>query len=560
MQAEGNASTSQQQDSGNAASQRNGNHRQPVEQIFAIASELYGRVAPRLARLFDDVADLYAGRWPSHEACAAPYHSLGHALDVSLALARMIAGWNFSEPRQPLGEEHFHLAMAAGLFHDAGYIKDKGDQEGHGGKFTLTHVPRGMEMARSHLAGQHWPEAGVEAVCRMISVTDYSVAADPAALFDEPLLITLARMVATADLVAQMADSSYLQRIDDLFAEFRESYEFEAEMLRKRGARVYKDVQEIRENTIAFYEQFVVPTLNRLGRMDRYLASYFGTGRNPYQENITANLSCHLLELQAHWRRLGNVLEDLGLASGSQIEAALLRQQERARPGSDNVPASTQLRGQLLPWFNSESKPGLCLGDILMEMGALSPRTLARGLLAQMLPPPLHVELSAAELHFLLQAAILLQNICRGPWILGVVMEMVNELLECEASSILIADLDEKEMVVTLPTGPRRHEVYGKRIPMDKGLAGWVYRNGQPAMVGNAQADERWDGGVDQCIDFSTRSILAVPIFVNGECVGALEMLNRRDDAFTRHHMNILTILANMLANVMAGLLCTRPA
>ena len=555
--------TSQQQTPSTdpTSGQKNGDHSQPVELVFAISREQYGRVAPMLTRLFDDVADLYAGHWPSHEACSAPYHSLTHALDVSLALARMIAGWNISEPEHPLGEEHFHLAMAAALFHDAGYIKDKGDQEGHGGKFTLTHVPRGMEIARAHLAGQHWPAAGVEAVCRMISVTDYAVAAAPETLFDDARLVTLARMVATADLVAQMADSSYLQRIDDLFAEFSEAYEFEkAETLRSRGTRVYQTVQEIRENTISFYEQFVVPTLNRLGRVDRYLTSYFGTGRNPYQENITANLSCHLMDLQSHWRRLGNVLEDLGLASTDQIEAALHRQRERAPKETEVAPASTRLREQLLPWFTAEAQPGLCLGDILMEMEAVSPRTLARGLLAQMLPPPLHVELSAAELHFLLEAAILLQNICRGPWILGVVMEMVNELLECEASSILIADLEEKEMVVTLPTGPKRHEVYGKGIPMDKGLAGWVYRNGQPAMVRNARSDDRWDSGMDQRIDFSTRSVLAVPLFVNGECVGVVEVLNRRDDAFTRHHMNILSILVNMLANVMAGLLCVRPS
>ena len=191
-----------------------------------------------------------------------------------------------------------------------------------------------------------------------------------------------------------------------------------------------------------------------------------------------------------------------------------------------------------------------------MEMQAVEPKSLAKGLLAQMLPDSLYESLSPRELHFLLQAAILLQNICKGPWIMEVVLEMANEILDCEASSILIADLDEKEMLVALPTGPKKNVVYGKGIAMDKGLSGWVYRNGQPARVSNVSADARIDNGMDKNIDFVTRSILAVPLHVNGECIGAVEALNKSDDNFTTHDMNVLAILANMLANVMVGVLC----
>jgi Nif-specific regulatory protein len=191
-----------------------------------------------------------------------------------------------------------------------------------------------------------------------------------------------------------------------------------------------------------------------------------------------------------------------------------------------------------------------------MEMQAVEPKSLAKGLLAQMLPDSLYKSLSPKELHFLLQAAILLQNICKGPWILGVVLEMANEVLDCEASSILIADPEGKEMLVALPTGPKKNMVYGKGIAMDKGLAGWVYRNGQPARVSNVSADARFDRGMDKNIGFVTRSILAVPLHVNGECIGAVEALNKSDDNFTQHDMNVLAILANMLANVMIGVLC----
>jgi len=533
-------------------------NQQTVELILAIYRDEYGKIPPGLTGLFSDVADLYAGHWASHEACAVTYHNFSHSLDVCLATARMLSGWNKAEQAQSLEAKHFQLGMAAGLFHDAGYIKDKGDHAGSGGKFTLVHVGRGMEIAREYLSRKHWPPEEVDAVCRIISITDYTKLPDLVPLFTDLKLKALAQMVATADLVAQMADTDYVQRIDDLFAEFKEVYKFEKRAdLIKKGTKVYKTVQEIKDGTIDFYEQFVVPTLGKLGRMDRYLTNFFGDGRNPYQENIAANLSGHLMDVRSQWRRLGDILTELGLASSEQITSALARQQTLAGPKTDSAKSfNVLLREHLLPWFSARTQEGRCLGDILMEMQAVAPKSLAKGLLAQMLPDSLYASLSPRELHFLLQAAILLQNICKGPWILGVVLEMANEILDCEASSILIADLDEKEMLVALPTGPKKNVVYGKGIAMDKGLSGWVYRNGQPARVSNVSADARFDRGMDKNIDFVTRSILAVPLHVNGECIGAVEALNKSNDNFTNHDMNVLSILANMLANVMVGVLC----
>ena len=531
-------------------------NQQTIALILAIAREEYGEIPPRLAALFADVADLYAGRWPSHEACAVTYHNFSHAVDVCLAAARILSGWNKVEQAQSLDEKYFQLGMAAGLFHDAGYIKDKGDHAGLGGKFTLVHVGRSMEIAREYLREKQWPDEEVDAVCRIISITDYPKLPDLAPLFTDLKLKTLAQMVATADLVAQMADTDYVQRIDDLFAEFKEVYKFEKRAtLVKQGTKVYKSVQEVKDGTIAFYEQFVVPTLGKLGRMDRYLTNFFGDGRNPYQENIAANLSGHLMDARSQWRRLGDILTDLGLASSEEIAAALAKQQTLAGKNSGKN-FNALLREHLLPWIATRSQEGRCLGDILMEMQAVEPKSLAKGLLAQMLPDSLYESLSPKELHFLLQAAILLQNICKGPWILGVVLEMANEILDCEASSILIADVEGKEMLVALPTGPKKNAVYGKGIAMDKGLSGWVYRNGQPARVSNVNVDARFDDGMDKNIGFVPRSILAVPLHVNGECIGAVEALNKNDDDFTTHDMNVLAILANMLANVMVGVLC----
>ena len=537
------------------------NYQQGIDRLGNISVDEYGSVAPRLKKLFDDIKGLYAGKWPSHEACQVTYHNLEHAVDVALAVARMISGWNKVEKDQFISEDLFLRAMAAALFHDSGYIKDKGDHQGHGGKFTLIHVDRSGIIATEYLKENSWDAGDVEEVSKIISITDYSKNLELDSVFDNKESKILGQMVATADLVAQMADTHYLQRIDDLFAEFQEVYQFEkTENLVEKGTKVYSSVQEIKAGTISFYEQFVVPTLRRMGRMERYLTSFFGDGRNPYQENIAANLSFHLMDVRSQWRRIGDVLEELGLATTEQIEQALTRQ-KNSNPGKNilNGKFNKALFGeQIIAWFDGKSQAQKCLGDYLMEMEAVSPTSLANGLLAQMLPYSDYQHLRPKELHFLLKAAILLQNICKGPWIIEVVMDMLNGVIGCEASSILLADADDQEMIITFPTGPKKKDVSGKRISIDKGLSGWVYRNGQPASVVDVMDDERFDNIIDQNIGFTTRSILVVPLHVNGECVGVVEALNKDDNLFTHHDMSILTTLSTMLANVMVGILCMK--
>lgn len=536
--------------------------RKTIEQIADICADLYGSVNQDLVPLFFDVADLYAGKWPSHEACEVKYHNFTHAIDVALALARMVAGWNRQHPDREIAAKLFLPAIAAALFHDAGYIKDKGDLDGHGGKFTLVHVKRSMELAAGYLRTQGWDDWAVDFVAKTISVTDYSRKIDPEELFDEIAERTLACMVATADLVSQMSDIDYLHRLKDLFAEFEEVYEFEdLKTLNEQGTYVFKSAREIEEKTLAFYENFVVPTLTRLGRMDLYLARYFENGRSPYQENITANLSSGLIGADTQWRRIGDILKELGLVDPENIRKALDLQQQQSRVSLEKPSRMDKKAGsgEILAWLkNPPNTCRKCLGSILLDMDSIKPDSLAKGLLAQILPDTVLRDLDLNELRFLVQTFFLMQNISKGPWVLGVVLEMINEILQCEASSVLMASPEEENLLISLPTGPQRENLRGKTLPVDKGLSGWVYRNGKSAMVANALADDRFHDGIDRQTGFTTRSILAVPLLVNGECLGVIESVNKINGNFNEHDLNLLVILSHIFAGVMGDILSRR--
>ena len=529
--------------------------RQPgIELLSAICREEYGRLIPRLKRLLDDVEELYVGKWPSHEACEVPYHDFAHALDAAVAVARMAAGWNRAHPEKKLSSELFSFAVAAGIFHDAGYIKDKGDHEGHGGKFTTTHVQRGMKMAAAYLKRARWPKRAYDFVPATISLTDYLKEPEIGELFSEEEELAVARMIPTADLIAQIADNRYIEKLDGLFAEFKEMYEYQDQRkLAANGTPVFHSAQEIRDGVIDFYGRFVAPRLEKFGRMDHYLTVYFGANRNPYHENIAANLSSHLLGPDIQWQRLGDVLKNLGLIDDRQLKKALAQQSRKDQP-QRRRPDPEQAKRSMLNWMNCRST-GDNLGDILLEMEAVSPSALADGVAQQSLPDHLLASLTLGELRSFLRVAVLIQHLSKGPWMLGKVMQLLNNLLDCEASSLMLAEPGRDEMLIVLPTGPRGPTLQGRRVPVDKGLAGWVLRNGKPALAANVLSDRRFDKTIDRNLNFTTRSLLAVPLYINGVCLGVLEAVNKTDNSFSQHDLQKLTILGNMLAGTLEAII-----
>ncbi len=521
-----------------------------IDLLLDIAAGEYGDVPSRLRTLISDVIDLYEGRWQSHEPCQTGYHNLGHAIDVALLTARMASGWNKVRKETPIGEEMFLAGIAAALFHDSGYIKEKGDTAGTGGKFSFNHEKRSMEIARRYLESRSWPEETVRLVPEFISLTEFHGELDLDGRFADETAAVVGRMVATADLVAQMADVDYMKRINYLFDELKEAYESEGEAaLKARGIRVYRSAREMIDGTIDFYENFVLPRLATLGRMDQYLVAFFGDGRNPYLENIAANLSGQLINKRTRWRRLGDILKELGLVRPDLLRKALEYQQKKqaAEPGRKEKRSLVEILGR---WLEDSRNSRASLGEILMDMDAISPPILRKGLIQQMLPSSLVSRLSREEMLFLLKISLLLQSISRGPWLFGQILEMTNELLDCERSYILLLNPESHGMFVAIPTGPDKEHFSGREVPTDKGLAGWVFTHGRPAMVNNPSQDERCGpaaGEIREC-GYEARSILAVPLHINGEMVGVMEVINKSDDNFVEHDMDVLTLLANVIA------------
>src|SRR5471030_793549 len=131
------------------------------DEINHIYRDLYqGAPTDKLDQAFRDMAQLYRGEYPGFHACDTAYHDIQHVLDVTLAMARLIDGYERSRIGvEPIGERLFNLGVITALFHDVGYLRRPLDPPvNNGAEFTLVHVSRGASFLREYLPGIGMPE------------------------------------------------------------------------------------------------------------------------------------------------------------------------------------------------------------------------------------------------------------------------------------------------------------------------------------------------------------------------------------------------------------------
>jgi hypothetical protein len=260
-----------------------------VRALFAAAWP--GAAFERAASAFETFDKLFTGRLAGYHGVDTVYHDRQHSLDMTLAMTRMMVGYETNAPpRERLGEERAVMAIATSLFHDAGYIRESEDRtHRNGAEFTLYHVTRSARFLARFL-----PAIGMEdwvpISTRVVHFTGYEVELDRIELPDARDR-KLGHLLGTADLIAQMADRCYLEKCRDrLYPEF--VLGGIAAVPGSNGALTvrYSSGLDLLRQTPRFVRETREQRLE--GEFDhayRYLEPLFD-GRNPYLDVIDRNL------------------------------------------------------------------------------------------------------------------------------------------------------------------------------------------------------------------------------------------------------------------------------
>ena len=246
----------------------------------------------RLDQLFSDTADLFEGRWTGYRACDTPYHDLRHTLDVTLALARLIDGHDYTRPlAEHLGPERALLGVACALFHDSGYMLEERDTaHRHGAEYTLIHVSRSAELL-SHYLPRIGLAAHVQVAAEIVHYTGYERPFDTIKLRDRRDQI-LGFMLGTADLIAQMSDRAYLEKCRDyLFEEFVHAGIAHEALPDGRIRVTYDSPADLLFKTREFFQHIALPRLDQeFEGVYRFAGAHFA-GNNHYVDEIALNFA-----------------------------------------------------------------------------------------------------------------------------------------------------------------------------------------------------------------------------------------------------------------------------
>ena len=123
---------------------------------------------------------------------------------------------------------------------------------------------------------------------------------------------------------------------------------------------------------------------------------------------------------------------------------------------------------------------------------------------------------------------------------LRVALEVVN----ARNGSVLLANHDTQELVFYHATG-ETVVPSGTAIPWDKGIAGQVFQSGEAMVIEDVKKDSRHFEAVDVSTGFKTQDLIAIPLKRwEGDPVGVMEVMNKRNGSLSKDDLSILTIIS----------------
>ena len=108
--------------------------------------------------------------------------------------------------------------------------------------------------------------------------------------------------------------------------------------------------------------------------------------------------------------------------------------------------------------------------------------------------------------------------------------DLSAESMNCEAASILLKNDRANLLEFVVASGEKGNRLETMSVPIGEGIAGWVALYGKPQIVNDTLKDSRFTGKVDDESGFITRQILAAPMYLDGEIIGVLEVINTKDN------------------------------
>src|SRR5882724_11206666 len=129
--------------------------------------------------------------------------------------------------------------------------------------------------------------------------------------------------------------------------------------------------------------------------------------------------------------------------------------------------------------------------------------------------------------------------------LINIILQIATRQTGADRGTVFLVDRERNEIWSLAGLGLKQEVI---RLPADRGIAGWVAREGSAVRLDNAYEDPRFEPDVDRKLGFTTRSLLCLPIHNEaGDIIGVLQLLNKAE-AFTDEDEAFLDALSAHVA------------
>ena len=133
--------------------------------------------------------------------------------------------------------------------------------------------------------------------------------------------------------------------------------------------------------------------------------------------------------------------------------------------------------------------------------------------------------------------------------LLELIIGTATRMMDAKASSLLLLDPKTNKLYFKVATGEKKSHVKKFEIELGQGIAGHVAQTGEPLLISNVAKDPRWYKEISESIGFKTQSIACVPMKVNGDIIGVVEIIDKADGSMIKNEdLKILSVYAELAA------------
>lgn len=158
-------------------------------------------------------------------------------------------------------------------------------------------------------------------------------------------------------------------------------------------------------------------------------------------------------------------------------------------------------------------------------------------------------DLSAQDVATIVELGKALTSSLQLDQALRVIIERLDELFRADNWYLLLLDESRQELYFELAVGKESNGLRDRRVKLGEGIAGWVAANSEAVVSVDAQQDPRFRISVDGWPGLETRSIVAVPLCFQKQCVGTIGLVNFvGSNGIPQSDLSLLQALADFAA------------